>query len=133
MAWQPAASKAVGKLLGAGSPNNNCQATEKENAVSAFLAPISTVGVTSVILLPIDNDPLQILVDTGSSICLIQLKVSSVEIQATAIAPVRITGDRLSLQRKQLIEFRLDRRKFRQTFGVCVLPTSCDGVLGTDF
>jgi hypothetical protein len=107
MAWQPTALKAVGKLLLAGSPNNNSQATENEKAVSAFLAPISTVGGDPVIQLSIDNDPLQLLVDTRSSICFIQLKVSSVEIQATAIAPVRITGDRLSLQRKQLIELAL--------------------------
>jgi hypothetical protein len=35
MAWQPTASKAVGKLLGARSTNNNYQLTENENAVSA--------------------------------------------------------------------------------------------------
>jgi hypothetical protein len=133
MAWQPTAAKAVGKHLGAGSPNNNSQPTENEKAVSAFVAPISTVGGAPVKQLSIDNETRQVLVDTGLSICLMQPNVSSVEIRASTIAPIGITGDRLPLQGKQIIEFRLGSRKFRQTFGVCVLPTFCDGVLGTDF
>jgi hypothetical protein len=64
---------------------------------------------------------------------LIQPKVYSVEIRASAIARVGINGDRLPLQGEQLIEFRLGSHKFRQKFGVCLLPTFCDGVLGTDF
>jgi hypothetical protein len=98
MAWQPTAAKAVDKLLGAGSPNSNSQPTENENAVSAFLAPISTVGGAPVIQLSIYNEPRQFLVDNGSSICLIQPNVSSVEIRASAIAPVGITRYRLPLQ-----------------------------------
>jgi hypothetical protein len=86
-----------------------------------------------VIQFSIDNEPRQFLFDTGSSICLIQPKVSSVEIRASAIAPIGITGDRLPLQGEQIIEFRLGSRKFRQKLGVCVLPTFCVGVLGTDF
>jgi hypothetical protein len=126
-------AKAVGKLLGAGSPNNNSQPTENENAFSSFVAPISTVGGVPVIQLSTDNEPRQFLIDTGSSICLIQPKVSSIEIRDSAIAPIGITGDRLPLQGEQIIEFRLGSRKFHQKFGVCVLPTFCDGVLGTDF
>jgi transposase InsO family protein len=86
-----------------------------------------------VIEVSIDNEPRKFLVDTGSSVCLIQPNVSSVKIQASAIAPIGITGDSLPLLGEQLIEFRLDKRQFRQKFGVCVLPTTCDGILGTNF
>jgi hypothetical protein len=81
----------------------------------------------------IDNEPQKYLIDTGSNICLIQPNVSSVKIQATAIAPIGIIGATLPVQGEQLIEFRLGNRKFRQKVGVCVLPTTCDGVLGTNF
>jgi hypothetical protein len=65
MAWQPTVSEAVGKLLGAGSCNNHSQAFENENAVSAFVVPISTVGGAPVIRFTIDNEPRQFVVDTG--------------------------------------------------------------------
>ena len=133
MASKSTASKAVGKLVKAGSPNNNSQPTQNEGAVSAFVAPISTVGGAPLIQLPIDNEPRHFLIDTASSICLIQPNVSSVEVRASDIAPIGITGDRLQLQGEQLVEFRLGCRKFSQKFGVCALPTSCDGVLGTNF
>jgi hypothetical protein len=41
---------------------------------------------------------------------LIQPNVSSVEIRASAIAPIGITGDRLPLQGEKIIEFRLGSR-----------------------
>ena len=64
---------------------------------------------------------------------MIQPNVSSVEVPASDIAPIGITGDRLKLQGEQLVEFRLGGRNFSQKFGVCALPSSCDGVLGTNF
>jgi hypothetical protein len=81
----------------------------------------------------IDNEPRKFLIDTGSNICLIQPDISPVGIQATAIAPIGITGATLQVQGEQLIEFRLGNRTFRQKFGVSILPTTCDGVLGTNF
>ena len=64
---------------------------------------------------------------------MIQPNVSSVEARASDIAPIGITGDRLQLQGEHFVEFRLGGRKFSQKFGVCALPTSCDGVLDTSF
>jgi hypothetical protein len=97
------------------------------------VAPISPVGGAPVIPLSIENETQQFLVDSGSSICLIQPNVSSVEIRASAIGPVGITGDRLPLQGEQIIQFRLGSRKFLRKFGVCLLPTIFDGVLGTNY
>ena len=68
MARKPTAWKAVGKLVKAESPNNNNQPTQNEGAVSAFVAPISTVRGSPLVELSIDNETRQIFVDTGSSI-----------------------------------------------------------------
>jgi hypothetical protein len=44
-----------------------------------------------------------------------------------------ITGDALSLVGEQLVDFTLGKRKFRQKFGVCTMPTEADGLLGLNF
>ena len=82
----PTASKAVGKHVKPGSPNNNYQPIQNEATVSAFVAPIITVRGAPLIQLSIDNEPRQFLVDTGSSICLIEPNVSSVKVPASDIA-----------------------------------------------
>ena len=57
MARESTASKAVRKLVEAGSPNNSSKPTQNEDAISAFVAPISTVGGAPLIQLSIDNEP----------------------------------------------------------------------------
>jgi hypothetical protein len=73
------------------------------------------------------------IVDTESSLCLIQPDISRVAIQATETAAMGITGNALSLVGEQIVEFTLDNRLFRQKFGVCTLPTEADGLLGLNF
>jgi hypothetical protein len=59
--------------------------------------------------------------------------VSASKIQATGTNPFGITGDALPLQSEQLIQFTLGNKTYRQRFGLCVLPTEADGLVGTDF
>jgi hypothetical protein len=81
----------------------------------------------------LQGKPRRLLLDTGSSLCLIQPGVSASTIQATGTNPVGITGDALPLQVEQCIQFTLGNKIYRQIFGVCVLPTKADGLVGTDF
>jgi hypothetical protein len=46
----------------------------------------------------LEGKPKQLLIDTGSSLCLIQPGVSANKIQATSVNPVGITSDTLHLQ-----------------------------------
>jgi hypothetical protein len=67
----------------------------------------------------LESKPRRLLLDTGSSLCLIQPGVSASKIQAADTNPVGITGDALPLQGEQLIEFTLGNKTYRQKFGVC--------------
>jgi hypothetical protein len=75
----------------------------------------------------------QFIIDTGSSMCLIQPGTSQAEVNKTNISLVGITGDELPLKGEQFNELTLGGKVFRHRFGVCVLPTKADGILGTDF
>jgi hypothetical protein len=81
----------------------------------------------------LEGKPRRLLLDTGSSLCLIQPGVSASTIQATGTNPVGITGDALPLQVEQLIQFTLGNKSYRQRFGECVLPTEGNGLVGNDF
>jgi hypothetical protein len=65
--------------------------------------------------------------------CLIQSGTSRAGVNNTSIAPVGITGDELPLKGEHFIDLTPGGKVFRHGFGVCVLPTKADGILGTDF
>jgi hypothetical protein len=58
------------------------------------------------------------MIDTGSSMCLIQPGTSYAKVKATNIAPLGITGDELTLKGEQLTELTLGGKVFRHRFGV---------------
>jgi hypothetical protein len=72
-------------------------------------------------------------IDTGSTISLIQPGISRAKVAKTDIAPIGITGKVLPLQGEQEIEFTIAGKAVRQRVGVCALPTEAEGLLGTDF
>jgi hypothetical protein len=81
----------------------------------------------------IDNETRYVIIDTGSSVSILQPGASSSDIQVTAIRPYGVTGQNLHVRGRQCVTFLLAGRTFRHTFLVCPLPTESDGILGTDF
>jgi hypothetical protein len=72
-------------------------------------------------------------IDTGSTISLIQPGISRAKVAKTDIAPIASTGKVLPLQGEQEIECTIAGKVVRQRVGVCALPTEAEGLLGTDF
>jgi hypothetical protein len=74
-----------------------------------------------------------VIVDTGSSISLVQPGIFSSEVKETRLSPFRVTGDTLAVEGEQDAEFSLDSQYFSHRFYVCALPTEAYGILGSDF
>ena len=73
------------------------------------------------------------IVDTGSSISLIQPRVYSSEVNPNNLSPFGVTGNQLEVQGTQEVKFQLNDREFCHQFCVCLLQTEADGILGMDF
>jgi hypothetical protein len=94
---------------------------------------LSTDKGTPTVQAQLDGTQRRVIVDTGSSISLIQPGVSCSLVKETSILPIGITGNELPLRGEQMLGFCLDNRAFYHRFGVCTLPTEADDLLGTDF
>jgi hypothetical protein len=107
-----------------------------------LLGPANTVGEITTwlrvvkgaptIRVEVDRVQRNFIVDTGSSISLIQPDVSASVIQDVDVAPIGVTGTQLRLEGEQWVEFRFHDCVFRYPFHVCSLPTDADGLVGTD-
>jgi hypothetical protein len=73
------------------------------------------------------------IVDTGSSVSLIQPGVSSSEINTTSVLPIGVTGDALQIQGEQEVKLCINGTNIHHRFKVCSLPTEAHGILGTDY
>jgi hypothetical protein len=74
-----------------------------------------------------------LIVDTGSSVSLMQLGIARSELRATPLKPYGVTGKALDIRGQQTVSFRLGTREFEHEFLVCSLPTEAAGLIGTDF
>jgi hypothetical protein len=74
-----------------------------------------------------------LIVDTGSSVSILQPRVSSSEVKVTSLKPYGVTGEALDIKGRQAVSFELGGREYNHTFLVCALPTEAAGLLGTDF
>jgi hypothetical protein len=81
----------------------------------------------------VEGRPRVILIDTGSSISLIQPGVSSANLTRANITPYGVTGDELQLRGEQLVHFTVNGQTRRHQFYVCSLSTDADAIIGTDF
>jgi hypothetical protein len=75
----------------------------------------------------------EFIIDTGSSVSLIQPGVSCSEIRTSSVLLIGVTGDPLQIQGEQEVKFGINGTKFMHKFKVCPLPTEAHGILGTDF
>ena len=70
------------------------------------------------------------ILDTGSSISLIQPGVCSNEVRPTNYSPFDVKGNELQIMGLHEVEFHLNGMKFSHQFCVCSLPTKADGIVG---
>jgi hypothetical protein len=73
------------------------------------------------------------LIDTGSSISLIQPAVCAAPRTPAEVTPFGVTGEELEVQGSQVVEFELKGNAYSHVFTVCKLATEADAILGTDF
>jgi hypothetical protein len=74
-----------------------------------------------------------LLLDTGSSICLVQPAVHPGTLRTANMSQIGVTGDALHVRGTQNIEFRLKQGRFTHRFYVCSVPTEADDILWSDF
>jgi hypothetical protein len=80
----------------------------------------------------IEGRPRTILLDTGSSISLIQPEVSASGISRASATPIGVTEDELRVKGEQLVTFTINGETYRHEFCVCDLATDADVIIGTD-
>ena len=73
------------------------------------------------------------IIDTVSSISIIQPGVCYSEVRPTILSPFGVTGNELEIKGVQEVEFYLNNRKFSHQFCVCSLPPDADGFVGMHF
>jgi len=83
--------------------------------------------------LEIEEKLKRLIIDTGSSVSILQPGVSRRDVRVTVMKPYGVTGEALDIKGQQLVSFVLGGRKFTHIFLVCPLPTDKDGLFGTDF
>ena len=74
-----------------------------------------------------------VLLDTGSSISLIQPGVCSTEMNRATVTPYGVTGEELRVQGEQRVIFTINGETYAHDFCVCKVATEADAILGTDF
>jgi hypothetical protein len=103
------------------------------NTVSLLSTKLCTTTGAPTVTVLLEGVVRRFIIDTGSSITLIQPGISRAKITRTDIAPIGITGKFLPVKREQYIGFTIAGKAVRQRVGVCALPTEAEGLLGTDF
>jgi hypothetical protein len=81
----------------------------------------------------IGRRPRTVLVDTGSSISLIQPGVCTSEINRASVTPFGVTGDELRVKGEQRVIITINGETYNHEFCVCDLATDADVIVGTDF
>ena len=104
-----------------------------ENAVSSHKVSISMEHGAPTISVDIEGMSRRLILDTGSTISILQPGVSRSDVHVTAVEPYGVTGDVLDIRAQQSVTFRLNGREFTHSFLICPLPTKAAGLLGTDY
>ena len=88
---------------------------------------------TPSVSLQIEGKQISLIIDTGSSISILQPGVSRGEVTTYDIKPYGVTGEVLDEKGWQCLSFELGGQEFHHSFLVCSLPTESAGIFGTDF
>ena len=123
----------AGRRAGNRSRDSSFQITVPENDTDYFAVRMKLTAGAPTIQATISGLHRTFIVDTGSSISLIQPGVCSNEVRPTNLSPFGVTGNELQITGAQEVELHLNGKKFRHQFRVCSLPTKADGIVGMDF
>ena len=104
-----------------------------ENAVKRPAVQIVVEQGTPSVSMEIQGEQRSLIIDTGSSMSILQPGVSRSEVTTTGIKPYGVTGKVLDVRRQQSLSFMLGGQEFHYSFFVYSLPTEAAGILGTDF
>jgi hypothetical protein len=74
----------------------------------------------------------KLILDTGSTISILQPSISRRKVQTSRAEPFGATGDILDIRGQQSVLFRLGECSFKHTFLVCPLPTEAAALIGAD-
>jgi hypothetical protein len=80
----------------------------------------------------IDGELRNLIVDTGSTVSILQPGISRSDVSVTALKPFGVTGEVLDVKGSQYVSLEIGGHKFHHPFLVCSLPTEAAGLLGTD-
>jgi len=81
----------------------------------------------------IEGEQRSLIINTWSSISILQPDVSRSEVTTTGIKPYGVTREVFDVKGRQSLSFKLGGQEFHHSFLVCSLPTEAAGILGTDF
>ena len=81
----------------------------------------------------IEGRPRMILVDTGSSLSLIQPGVWTSIVNSATVTPYGVTGDELRVNGEQRVTFTIKGEMYTHDFCVCSVATEAYAILDTDF
>ena len=98
-----------------------------------MVSELDYLNGTPVVRSIIEGRPTVILVDTGSSVSLIQPGVSASKLNRAIVTPFGVTGDELRVKGDQRVTFTINGKEFVHVFCVCTIATEADAILGMDF
>ena len=87
---------------------------------------------TPTIVAEIESRYRKLILDTGSTISILQPSISRRKVQTSRAEPFGATGDILDITGQQSVLFRLGECSFKHTFLVCPLPTEAAALIGAD-
>jgi hypothetical protein len=94
---------------------------------------LDTLNSAPLIRATVDGRPQILLIDTGSSVSLIQPGVCSSKLRHSNVTPYGVTRDELQLRGEQYVKFGVKGQTYSQRFCFCKLSTDTDAIVGTDF
>ena len=126
-------SEKSGKRIRGEKEDSSFHLGAPDDAVTKSSVSVTLEQGTPIISVEIEGTPQSLIVDTGSSISILQPCVSRCDIRVTTMKQYGVTGEVLDIKGLQSMTFTLNGREFTHAFLVCALPTDAAGLLGTDF
>lgn len=117
----------------AGGGSNSSRLSAHVRAARNPVVPIFWEQHTPTVVVEIEGMSRRLILDTGSSVSILQPGISRREVQTSTARPSGATGGVLHIRGQQTVSFRLGKGSFERTFLVCSLPTKAAGLVGVDF
>jgi hypothetical protein len=94
---------------------------------------IRSLNTAPVITVTIAGQERKLIIDTGSSISMIQPGVCSGRLKPTDVTPLGVTGDELQIKGELWVKLQIGNQLYHHQFCVCTMATEAHGILGLDF